>query len=349
MRVLDSGMLAQGAETERFERRFAQITGVRHAVATSSGTAALHLALMAHGVGPGDDVITTPFSFAAAVNCILAVGARPVFADIDEDSFNIDPHSIERHLGPRTRVILPVHLFGHPCDMSAIAEVARAHNLIVIEDCAQAIGASVLGRPVGTFDTGAFSFYATKNVTAGEAGMVTTDRYDIADRVRLLRNHGMRRRYEHELPGLNYRVSDIHAAIGTVQLERLDEVIATRRRNAAFLTSQLRHVRTPSATPGVGHVWHQYTIRTNGESSRDRAVAHLAERGIETGVFYGTPLHKYCYVRDLIGDVSLPRAESTAGEVFSIPVHPGLSDSDIQFLVDAVNDLPLEGACGCPK
>ena len=218
LEVLDSGMLAQGPKTALLEAKFAAVCGVKHAVATSNGTTALYLALLAHGIGPGDEVITTPFTFIASVNSIIFTGARPVFADIDPETFNISPARVESAITPRTRAIMPVHLFGLPCDMNALTDIARRHGLSLIEDAAQAVGADYHGRRVGSFGTGCFSLYATKNVMSGEGGMITTDDEAIANQCRLLRSHGMARRYYHDMLGYNFRLTDLHAAIGVAQI-----------------------------------------------------------------------------------------------------------------------------------
>lgn len=340
LEVLDSGMLAQGARTAQLEEAFAARCGARYAIATSSGTTALHIACLAHGLGPGDEVITTPFTFIASVNCILYVGARPVFVDIEEDTFNLNPALIEAAITPRTRAILPVHLYGYPCDMQVIMDIARRHNLVVIEDAAQAIGATYHGKPVGSFGTGCFSLYATKNVMSAEGGMITTDDDDLAERCRLLRNHGMPRRYHHQLLGYNFRMSDLHAAIGLAQLERLDEVTARRRANAAYLNAHLTRVITPRVRPGYGHVWHQYTVRVQAGMDRDRAVEQLNTAGVGTGVFYPRLANQHPYMRELgLADARLPMAERLTGEVFSLPVHPQLSQSDLDTIVAEVNRL----------
>ncbi len=340
LRVLDSGMLVQGRYVAELEARFAAACGVAHAVATSSGTAALHVALLAHGVGSGDEVITTPFTFIASVNSIIYAGARPVFVDIDEESFNIDPALIEAAVTPRTKAILPVHLYGCPCDMNAIMGIATRRNLAVIEDAAQAIGADYRGTPVGSFGTGCFSLYATKNVMCGEGGMITTDDEALAERCRMIRSHGMRRRYEHEVLGYNYRLSDLHAAIGLAQVARLDECTARRRANAAYLNAHLTSVITPRARPDYGHVWHQYTIRVPDAYGRDVAVRRLNDGGIGTGIFYPIPAHKQAHLAALgLGHVSLPVAERLAQQVISLPVHPLLSQADLEAIVAEVNRL----------
>ena len=340
LEVLESGMLVQGPRTARLEQDFATLCGTRHAIATSSGTAALHVALLAHGIGPGDEVITTPFTFIASVNSIIYTGARPVFVDIEEDTFNLNPALIEAALTPRTRAILPVHLYGYPCDMDAIMEIASRHNLAIVEDAAQAVGADYRGRPVGSFGTGCFSLYATKNVMSGEGGMITTNDDALAARCRMIRNHGMQRRYFHDVLGYNFRLSDLHAAIGLVQLSRLADFTARRRANAAYLNSQIKGVITPTVRPGFGHVWHQYTIRMPHGRDRDAAVKQLNEAGVGTGVFYPLPAHKQAHLAALgIGAPRLPVAERLAREVISLPVHPQLSRSDLELIVTEVNRL----------
>jgi perosamine synthetase len=333
--VLDSGVLVQGPQVAELERAFAEVVGVDHAIAISSGTSALHLALLAHEIGTGDEVITSSFSFIASVNSILYTGAIPRFVDIDDATLNFNADELEALIGPRTRAIMAVHLYGLPCDMEKVVGIARRHGLVVIEDCAQAIGATYAGRPVGSFGTGAFSLYATKNVMCGEGGMVTTDSPEIARRARLLRNHGMIHRYQHEMLGYNFRMSEIHAAIARVQLTKLGEFTSMRRANAAYLNRRLHTVRTPE--PADGHVWHQYTIRV--EAGRDEAVAKLNEAGIGTGIFYPNPAHTVHHVRRIIGLCRLPVTEKAAKQVISIPVHPALSDNDLGRIVTEVNRL----------
>jgi perosamine synthetase len=339
LEVLDSGMLAQGPRVAAFESRFAQLTGVRHAIATSSGTTALHLALLAHGIGPGDEVITSPFTFIASVNSILFTGARPVFADIDESTFNIDPEQIEKVITPRTKAVMPVHLYGQPADMDEILQLARHHDLSVIEDAAQAVGATYRGRQVGGFGTAAFSLYATKNVITAEGGMVTTDDDAVADRVRMLRNHGMRKRYEYEMLGYNFRLNDVLAAIGIAQLDRMPESTDRRRRNAQFLSDHIESVTTPRIKEGREHVWHQYTIRVPEHVDRDEAIVKLDAAGIGTGVFYPVGAHRFPHVSNVVGEPSLPVTDRVAASVISLPVHPLLDHADLERIVAAVNRL----------
>jgi perosamine synthetase len=337
--VLRSGNLVQGEVVARFEHRFAELVGVRHAVAVSSGTAALHIALLAHGIGPEDEVITSPFSFAATANAVLYTGARPVFVDIDARDFNLDPNLIEARITPRTRAILPVHLYGQPADMEAIWAIAARHGLEVIEDAAQAHGAALHGRNVGTFGTACFSFYATKNVVTGEGGVVTTDDEVLADRLRMLRSHGARVRYEHEILGFNYRMTDLQAAIGEVQLERMAEFTARRIANAEFLTARLTNVVAPRPLPGRRHVYHQYTVRVR--SDRDAAARVLADEGIGTGIHYPRPIHRQPLYMDLGYTDSLPVAEQASHEVLSLPVHPALDAWDLERIVRAVSRLSI--------
>lgn len=339
MEVLDSGMLAQGPRTAKFEERFAQVCGVKHAIATSSGTTALHLALLAHGIGPGDEVITTPFTFIASANSILFTGAKPVFVDIDPETFNIDPACVAAAITPRTKAIMPVHLYGYVCDMDALQAIADKHGLAIVEDACQAVGAGYKGRKAGSFGTGCFSLYATKNVMSGEGGMITTNDDALAQRCRMLRNHGMQRRYYHDMLGFNFRMTDLCAAIGLAQLDRLEGFTQQRRANAAYLNSKIESVITPKVKAGYDHVWHQYTIRVNGGRDRDAAVKQLAEAGIGTGIFYPVPAHRQDYMREIVGDVHLPAAEQLAKEVISLPVHPQLTPAELDAIVTAVNQL----------
>jgi len=335
MAVLDSGMLVQGQRVAELEAHFAELCGVKHAVSVASGTAALWLALLAHEIGPGDEVITTPFSFIASSNCILYVGARPVFVDIEPDTCLIDATAIEAKITGRTRAILPVHLYGQPCDMAAIMEIAGRHNLVVVEDACQAHGATFGGQAVGSFGTGCFSFYATKNMTTGEGGIVTTNDDALAERLRLLRNHGQSQRYQHQILGYHFRTTDIQAAIGLVQLEKLLAWNEQRIANACYLSERLQGVRVPVMRPNRRHVFHQYTIRFSGD--RRALQDHLRERGIGTGIHYPCPIHYQPVYQSLGYDDVLPQAEAASREVLSLPIHPALSQSDLDRIVVAVN------------
>lgn len=335
--VLDSGMLAQGPRVKEFEEAFAGMCSTQYAVATSSGTTALHLALAANNIGEGDEVITSPFTFIASANSILYTGARPVFVDIDPRTFNLDPELLEQAITPRTRAIMPVHLFGLCSNMDPILAIAQKYGLTVIEDACQSHGAEYKGKRAGSFGTGAFSLYATKNITTGEGGMITTDDPEIAEKCRVLRQHGMRRRYYHDELGFNFRMTDIQAAIGTAQIKKFEQFNQQRMANAAYLSQHLQGVVTPVCPEGYKHVYHQYTIRVR-QDLRDALQGHLQECGIGTGVFYPVPVHQQSFYQNELGyDVHLPQAEAAAGEVLSLPVHPSLSGQDLAEIVSAVN------------
>jgi dTDP-4-amino-4,6-dideoxygalactose transaminase len=335
LEVIDSKQLAQGAQVQAFEGAFADFCGAKHAIATSSGTTALQTAVLAHGIGLGSEVITTPFTFIASANAVLFAGAKPVFVDIDERTYNIDPGLIEAAVTPRTKAILPVHIFGNPCDMEAITEIAARHGLVVIEDACQAHGASVAGQKVGTFGTGCFSFYPTKNITTAEGGIITTDDDHVAEQARLIRSHGQRERYYHKVLGYNFRMTEIQAAIGLAQLAKLEQFTSTRRANAAYLTERLKGVTLPFESPGHRHVYHQYTIRVS--HGRDRLAEHLGKQGISTGIYYPLPVHRQVVYERLGYRESLPVAETVCRQVLSLPVHPALTLADLNRIVQGVN------------
>src|SRR5512143_1956902 len=340
LEVLESGMLAQGPRTAKFEERFAQLCGVKHAIATTSGTTALYIALLANGIGEGDEVITTSFTFIASANSILFTGATPVFVDIDPATFNIDPEQVARSVTSPTKAIMPVHLYGYVCDMDALQAIADRHGLKIIEDACQAVGATYHGRPAGSFGTGCFSLYATKNVMSGEGGMITTNDDALAEKCRMLRNHGMKRRYYHDMLGFNFRMTDLCAAIGLAQMDRLVDFTAKRRANAAFLNSKIESVITPTVKDGYGHVWHQYTIRVDGVRNRDAAAKRLNDAGVGTGIFYPVPANKQAHLVEMgYGNAALPVAEHAAQQVISLPVHPLLSPADLDTIAAAVNRL----------
>jgi dTDP-4-amino-4,6-dideoxygalactose transaminase len=340
MEVLDSGYIVQGPRTAKLEEKFAEVCGAAHAIATSSGTTALHIALMAHDIGEGDEVITTPFTFMASINTILFVGAKPVFVDIEPDTFNINPALIEAAITPKTKAILPVHLYGQPCNMKRIMAIAEAHHLVVIEDAAQAVGAAYDGKPVGGFGTGCFSLYATKNVMSAEGGMITISDSVIAEKCRMLRNHGMQRRYHHEMLGYNFRMTDIHAAIGLVQIGRLNEFTEARQKNASYLNDQINSVVIPVQRPDVRHVWHQYTVRIDGGRDRDSAVESLRNAGVGTGIFYPIPAYRQKHLVEMgYGNEVHPVTEQMVNEVFSLPVHPLLTQDELEKIVTEVNRL----------
>lgn len=342
LEVLDSGQLAQGRIVEAFEHEFATWCGARRAVAVNSGTAALHLLMLAHGIGDGDEVITTPFTFVASANAALFVGARPVFVDIEPQTYCLDPSKVEAAITPRTKAIMPVDLYGHPAAIHEIREIADRRGVLVIEDACQAHGAAIDGCKAGALGVSAsFSFYPTKNMTTSEGGMVTTDDEDVAEQVAVLRQHGATRRYLHDTLGYNFRMTDIAAAIGRAQLAKLDRFNERRRRNASVLDeglSGLQIIATPRERPGYHHVYHQYTVRVLRD--RDRFQERLRDLGIGTAVHYPVPVHRQpLYLNLGYQEVSLPIAEQAASEVLSLPVHPGLSDSDLDSIIDAVKKV----------
>jgi perosamine synthetase len=342
LEVLKSGRLAQGPMVERLETDFAREHDVRHAVAVNNGTTALVAAIQAVGLRPGDEVITSPLSFVATLNAILEAGATVRFADIGED-YCLDPAAVETLVSSKTKAIMPVHLFGLPADMTKLGPIAHAHGLAIIEDAAQAHGARIAGRSVGSFGIGCFSLYATKNITAGEGGLITTNDDDVADRLRLLRNQGMRARYEYEIAGHNYRMTELQAAIAIPQLGRLRQINHQRRANAATLTAGLADVaalKLPAVPAGREHVFHQYTVQVleGAELDRDGLAKTLAEAGVATGIYYPRLMHDYdCYRGDprvIIDDT--PLASRTVANVLSLPVHPLLSPADLERICAAV-------------
>lgn len=341
--VLDSGMLASGQKVKDFEGAFAAYIGARHGVACSSGTTALELALRALGIGAGDKVITTAFSFIASSNSIVYTGARPVFADIDEKTFTISPQSVEACIreNPDAKALLIVHLFGHPCDMDAITALAKKHGLLLAEDCAQSHGAKWRGKMCGTFgDAAAFSFYPTKNMTTSEGGMVLTDHDKMAERLRLLVNHGMQVRYRHDVTGYNYRMTNIAAAIGEEQLKKLDRFNAARRQNAAYYRAHIRseNILVPHAADAAYHVYHQYTLRVlNGK--RQELIAKFEKAGIGYGVFYPYSLPEQPCYREMDFEKKFEATDRVKTEVLSIPVHPALEENDLAVIVKTVNSL----------
>lgn len=344
-RVLRSGMVAQGPEVAAFEREFSEhfVQG-RPVVAVNSGTAGLHLGLLAAGVGPGDEVIVPSFTFAATGNSVALTGATPVFADIEPETFTLDPASVEASITDKTKGIMPVHLYGHPARMRELEALAHTHGIALYEDAAQAHGAALDGRPVGTFGAFAmFSLYPTKNMTSGEGGMISTATDEIARNARLLRNQGMERQYENEVIGFNARMTDIHAAIGRVQLTKVDAWTAIRKSNAAFLDANLTGVVVPPVAEGASHVYHQYTIRVVDD--RDGFVKALKdEHAVGSGVYYPIPNHRLPSLTHFAPGLELPETERAASQVVSLPVHPSLTQADLERVVAAVNAVAGAGA-----
>ena len=339
--VLRSGMLAQGAEVASFEEEVRRQTGVREAVAVSSCTAGLMLAARALELPAGAEVIVPSFTFAATANSVALPGATPVFADIELDHYCLDPRSVESVITERTKGIMPVHLYGHLANMPALQELADSRGLALYEDAAQAHGASLGGRKAGTFGAFAmFSLYPTKNMTSGEGGMISTGDADRERTLRLLRNQGMLKQYANEIVGFNARMTNLHAAIGRVQLTKVGGWTETRQANARFFDANLSGVGVPAVADGAVHVYHQYTITVPDD--RDGFVTALKEEHqIGSGVYYPIPNHRLpSFQRDL----DLPETEKAAAEVLSLPVHPSLSEDDLNRIVTAVNTVAKAGA-----
>lgn len=341
-RVMRSGMIAQGPEVRAFEAEFsAHFALDRECVAVNSGTSGLHLGLLSSGIGPGDEVIVPSFTFAATANSVALTGATPVFADIDPDSFCLSPAAVEAAITEHTRAIMPVHLYGHPADMPAILRLAESYGLDVFEDAAQAHGASLDGTPVGAFGRfGMFSLYPTKNMTSGEGGMVSVADDETARKLRQYRNQGMEKQYHNEVVGLNNRMTDIHAAIGRVQLTKVDAWTETRRSNAAHLDMHLAGVIVPPVADGARHVYHQYTVRITED--RDGFAAALKdEYGVGSGMFYPVPNHR---LAPFAVDVDLPETATAARECLSLPVHPSIGEAELDRIISAVNTLAKAGS-----
>jgi dTDP-4-amino-4,6-dideoxygalactose transaminase len=342
--VLRSGMLAQGKRVALLEERWAEATGVRQTVAMSNGTVALMSVFAGLGLGPGDEVITVSHTFAATANAILYTGATPVFVDIEPDTYLIDAGRIEAAITPRTRAIVPVHLFGLVSDMDMIAAIADRHGLTVVEDACQAHGATYRGRMAGSFGHGTFSLYATKNMTTAEGGFVTTDDDRLADWLRLYRNQGMRARYQFEMLGYNFRLTDLAAAIGLVQLDKLARNTARRQAIAAAYDDAFADlaVGRPITPDGRVHVYHQYTLDV-GEA-RDAMVAGLRERGIGADIYYPIPVHRQPYIQELGLHAELPVTDRAAARTLALPMFPGLTGAEQAEVIAAVREVVMQQA-----
>ena len=334
--VLRSGMIAQGKKVKELEDRWAEFVGVKHAIATGNGTLALMSIFSGIGLEPGDEVITVSHTFAATANAILSTGATPVFVDIEPDTYVIDAKKIERAITPRTRAICPVHLFGLVADMDMIRAIADRHGLIVVEDACQAHGATFRGRVAGSFGHGAFSLYATKNMTTAEGGFVTTDDDKLADWLRLYRNQGMRARYQFEMLGYNYRMTDLAAAIGLAQLAKLPRNTARRQAIAARYDAAFGElpIGLPITPDGRTHVFHQYTLDVGG--ARDAIVADLREAGVGADIYYPIPVHRQSYIMERGLHADLPVTDAAASRTLALPMYPGLTDAEQGQVIDAV-------------
>jgi len=338
LEVLNSGMISQGNKVEEFESRFAEFTGTSYGVALNSGTAALQVALMAQGIKAGDEVIVPSFTFIATANAVILAGGKPIFAEIEDETYTLNLENVKEKITKRTRAIIPVHLYGHPADMRAIMEIAHDYKLNVIEDASQAHGAEFHGKKAGSFGTGCFSFYPTKNITTGEGGMITTSSKEIAEKARMIRNHGSKEQYKHEILGLNLRMNEISAAIGICQLEKLEEFNSKRISNAEYLSERLRNSNLipPIVRKNCKHVFNQYTVRV--KSKRNEFVEILNKKGIDTRIYYPIPIHKQPLYRELDYEDRLPVTERVSSEVVSLPVHPSLMEKDLDYIASTINE-----------
>ncbi len=345
--VLKSGIVAAGQTVKKFEENISAYVGQRNGIAVSSGTAALHCALHSLNLSPGDEVITTPFTFIATINAILFCGAKPIFVDIDEETYNINPKLIENKITAKTKAIIAVDLFGQTCDYEQIQKIAKEKNLIIIEDACQSIGAEYQGKKAGSLgDISVFSFYATKNITCGEGGMLVTNNANFAQKTREFRNHGQKEgeRYNYLSLGYNYRMTEIQAALGVEQLKKIDLFTVQRISNAKLLSNELsklspNKIKLPITKEGNKHVFHQYTIRT-APQIRDKLVAYLKEKEIEAGIFYPKPLHLYKHIQSFgYKECDFPVAENCAKEVISLPIHPQVTNEEIKYIAKCVCDF----------
>jgi len=335
--VIDSGMLVQGPRVLAFEKMFAEFTGTKHAIATSSGTTALVIALQAMGVSPGDEVITPSFTFLATASSIRMCGAVPVFVDVDPVTYNIDCDSVDGAVTEKTKAILPVHLYGLPADMGRLDKIAEEHSIAVLEDACQSHGAKVFDTKVGALGgAGCFSFYPTKNMTTGEGGIVTTDNDELDEKCRLIRNHGQAGRYRYVYLGYNYRMTEFAGALGAVQLAKLDGFNSKRQTNAARLTKLLDGVvETPVVPEGYTHVFHQYTIKLDTEVQRNDLIQHLKDNGVGSAVYYPIGLHEIDFLKGRIFG-SLENTEALTKTVLSLPVHPALTETELEKIAAEV-------------
>ncbi|MCK4424591.1 DegT/DnrJ/EryC1/StrS family aminotransferase [Candidatus Bathyarchaeota archaeon] len=348
VKVMKSGVLTHklgaGPMVTKFEKTFAKFVEARHAIAVNTGTAALHSAIVAAGLKKGDEVILPSFTFVSTAEVVVMTGAKPVFVDINLETYNISPEEVEKAVTKRTKAIFPVDLYGLPADMKRIRETADKHGLVIVEDAAQAHGASYKGNPVGAFaDVTCWSFYASKNMTTGEGGMITTNNDEIAEKLRLMRSHGEKEEYKSVMLGHNYHMSEIQAAIGCVQLEKLPKFVAKRRGNAKRLTVKLRKepkLQLPMKPKGCKHGWYLYTVRLKDakKRQRDRIVEGLKKKGIGAGVYYVNPIHLMPYYSKFCKH-KLPETEKAAQQVFSLPVHPSVTAEQIDFIGESVLHL----------
>ncbi len=336
--ALESTHFILGPNVASFEKEAAAFLGVPHAVSCASGTDALHLAVLAAGIGAGDEVITTPFTFIATAEAICYAGAKPVFVDIDPRSFNINPDMIESAITPRTKAVIPVHLFGQPADLPAIRDICVRRDLLLIEDCAQSFGADINEVKTGaTGSFGCFSFFPSKNLGCyGDGGMIACATEELAEKIKLLRNHGSRARYHHSVIGFNSRLDEIQAAILRVKLKRIDTFNRERKRVAHLYSELLRDIVETPFEDGIGtHIYHQYTLLSD---RRDRIIARLAEKGISSAIYYPIPLHRQEVFKSSCAGISLPRAESVASKCISLPIYPEMPEESVRMVAEGVRE-----------
>jgi perosamine synthetase len=345
--VLKSGNLTTGELVRKFEKEFSNFVELNQCLAVNSGTSALHLMLLAHGIGPGDEVIVPSFSFAATANSVALTGATPVFCDIELDTFCMDPKSVLVNISSRTRAIMPVHLYGHPAEMDQLLQICRDRKLLLFEDAAQAHLAKYKNKYVGSFgDSAAFSFYSTKNMTTGEGGMIVTKDEKVSRKIELLRNQGQIIRYKNEIVGFNNRMGDLNAAIGLQQINKIEMLTNKRQENAKFYNQNIRNVVTPITRNGVEHVFHQYTIRCV-DINRDEFINQLTKLEIGTGIYYPTPIHKLeSFVSKSKFDekTELKNTELISKQCVSIPVHPKLTEKELTKIVESINSVTSAGS-----
>ena len=349
VKVMRSGPLTSalgtGPMVKQFEKKFAEFAGVKHAVAMNTGTAALHSAVVAAGVKQGDEVILPSFTFVATAEAVVMAGGKPIFTDIDPETYNLSPNEIEKNVTKKTRAIMPVDLYGFSVDSKPISEIAAEHGLAVVEDAAQAHGATYAGKTAGVFaDAACWSLYASKNITTGEGGVATTDNDEIAETLRLIRTHGEKDKYASLMLGHNYRMSEIQAAIGIVQLEKLPTFVANRRENAKRLTRMLAasdRLKLPADSEERRHSWYLYTVRLQNATGneRNKVVEELQTKGIGAVAYYVNPLHQMSYYRETFGERKLPETEKAAGQVFSLPVHPAVTEEQVDYIGKTLLDL----------
>ena len=349
VKVMKSGMLTSslgtGPKVTEFEKNYAKFADTKHAIAVNTGTAALHAAIMATGIKRGDEVILPSFTFVATAEAIVMAGAKPIFADIDPETYTISPTAIKNSITKKTKAILPVDIYGLPADIKTIREITTKHNLSIVEDCAQSHGATCEGKPTGALaDLACWSLYAAKNIGTGEGGVVTTDDDELAARVRMIRTHGEKVKYQSQILGTNYRMTEIQAAIGIVQLKKLPVFLVKRSRNALKLTEKLQKTDKlilPSQLSNRTPSWYLYTVRIKNatENQRNNILEELHVKGIGAEAYYPTPVHQMPYYRENFGKFNLPETEKAAKQVLSLPIHPGVTEKQIDYIADTLLNI----------